>query len=69
MNKAKSTSYEKAMTYAEQYYKHFRIDMSKIDTDKKWTKEDELENEKLLNQIKKETKEGNIVIICEDYKQ
>lgn len=69
MNKEKPTSYEKALAYAEKYYKDFRMDMSSIDTNKRWTKEDELENEKLLNQIKKETKEGNIVIICEDYKQ
>lgn len=59
------TTFERAMEYVNQFPK---IDMSKINTNGEWTKQDELENDKLLKEIENGIKYGDIVTLCKDYK-
>ena len=54
------------MEYVNQFE---RMDMSKININGEWTKQDELENDKLLKEIENEMKNRNIAILCEDNKQ
>lgn len=65
-NNNEKTSFEKAMEYVNQFEK---INMSKINTNEEWTKQDELENEEILKEIKNGIKNGDIVTLCEDNKQ
>ena len=65
-NNSNKTSFEKAMEYVNQFE---RMDMSKININGEWTKQDELENDKLLKEIENEMKNRNIAILCEDNKQ
>lgn len=64
-NNNEKTSFEKAMEYVNQFEK---INMSKINTNGEWTKQDELENEEILKEIKNGIKNGDIVTLCEDNK-
>lgn len=60
------TTFERAMEYVNQFE---RMNMSKININGEWTKQDELENDKLLKEIENGMKNRNIAILCEDNKQ
>lgn len=65
MNNQKS-SFERAMEYVNQFE---RMNMSKININGEWTKQDELENDKLLKEIENGMKNKEIITICKDCKQ
>lgn len=44
------------------------FDKLEEDDDTEWTIEDEIENQKFLEELEKEKKEGNIITLFEEYK-